>query len=342
MREVIGVGRTVEQAIEQACEQLGVNREDTSYEIIDLPRKKMFGLFGSNVAKVKVFIQDEEEPKQEPVPQKKPVAKEVKKPAAQKQKTEQHKKHTADRQKSKQNSEPSLQPEIDMADVEVTDSKILAKIDTAKSFLQDTIIKMGIKDTSITVKNTANGTILLLDGQGLGAVIGRRGETLDAIQYLTGLVANKGDENYYRIVIDCQNYREKRIGTLHSLARKMSTKAISTGRNQRLEPMNPYERRLIHMAISEIAGVSSSSAGDEPARHVIIIPDNKSGNSGYRDNRSRGKGGYRGGGGRGSNSNNRKPYAKRPSAPTQKVVSENKNPPSDDAADTPLYSKIEL
>ena len=142
----------------------------------------------------------------------------------------------------------------------------------AERYLLDVLGHMGISDLTVTVKDEENGCVLTLDGEDLGFIIGRRGETLDALQYLTGLVANRVDNAYYRVTIDIGNYREKREQALTGLARKIAGQAARTGRKTSLEPMNPYERRIIHTAVQEMKGVVSWSVGTEPNRHVIIGP----------------------------------------------------------------------
>lgn len=118
-------------------------------------------------------------------------------------------------------------------------------------------------------------TEINIEGDDVGAIIGRRGETLDAIQYLVAMVANKGTHDYHRIVLDSGGYREKRENTLIDLATKISKSVLKKGYSSALEPMNPYERRIIHSTVSEIEGVYSRSIGEEPFRKVIIYPVNK-------------------------------------------------------------------
>ena len=132
--------------------------------------------------------------------------------------------------------------------------------------------KMGI-DAEINIAAVEEGFFVDIDSSGSGAVIGRRGETLDALQYLTSLVVNKMDGDYKRITLDSCGYREKREETLIQLAEKISNKALKTGRPTTLEPMNPYERRIIHSAVAKVEGVNSKSVGEEPFRKVVISPD---------------------------------------------------------------------
>lgn len=144
---------------------------------------------------------------------------------------------------------------------------------TAAAYLDSLLKAMGVAGTAIAIQEKENGCVLTLEGdEDLGFIIGRRGDTLDALQYLTGLVANRVDNAYYRVTIDIGNYREKREQALAGLAKKVAGQAARTGRRTSLEPMNPYERRIIHTAVQEIEGATSWSVGSEPNRHVIIGP----------------------------------------------------------------------
>lgn len=144
--------------------------------------------------------------------------------------------------------------------------------EAAKAFLSKVLEKMGVVGASVTARVENETCVLAIEGEDIGFIIGRRGETLDALQYLTGLVANRVDNSYYRISIDIGNYREKREQTLVALAKRIGEKAAKTGRRTSLEPMNPYERRIIHTAVQEIEGATSFSVGSDAARHVVIAP----------------------------------------------------------------------
>ena len=143
---------------------------------------------------------------------------------------------------------------------------------------------------TIDVEMKEDSAILTLVGENLGILIGRHGETLDALQYLTSLVCNRVEGSYFRITLDCGNYREKREEALKELAKKISVKVKRTGRSQTLEPMNPYERRIIHAVLTDIDGVTSKSKGEEPYRRVVVISTNRNrgGNNSYHGNRNRG------------------------------------------------------
>lgn len=179
-------------------------------------------------------------------------------------------------------------------------------VDVAAEYLRSVLRAMDAPMVDVIHEETESGATLTINGEGLGFIIGRHGDTLDALQYLTGLVANHVDNSYYRITLNMGNYREKREKTLESLAAKMAGKALKYGRNQRLEPMNPYERRIIHTAVQSVEGVKSWSEGSDMNRHVIIGPE-----AGERAFTPRGKdrrdsgGGYRGGNNRDRRFDNR-------------------------------------
>lgn len=158
------------------------------------------------------------------------------------------------------------------ADAEVKGTVIGSPAEAARVFLLDVLTNMEVADAAVTVEEKNETCVLTVEGEDLGFIIGRRGETLDALQYLVGLVANRVDNSYYRINIDIGNYREKREKTLVALAKKIGGQAARTGRRTSLEPMNPYERRIIHTTVQDIEGAVSWSVGSDAARHVVIGP----------------------------------------------------------------------
>lgn len=143
----------------------------------------------------------------------------------------------------------------------------------AAGYLKKILQKMGKDQVEVDIEEQENGCVLRLMGDDLGFIIGKRGETLDALQYLANLVANRVDNAYYRVTLDIGNYREKRTQSLSGLARKIAGQVIRTGRKTSLEPMNPYERRIIHTMVQDIKGVTSWSVGSEPNRRVVIAPE---------------------------------------------------------------------
>ncbi len=162
---------------------------------------------------------------------------------------------------------------------------------TAVAFLENVLAKMGVSDVKVTATTENDHCVLSLEGEDLGFIIGRRGDTLDALQYLTSLVANRGGGAYQRISINIGNYREKREKTLSGLARKAAIQAAKTGRSTSLEPMNPYERRIIHTAVQKVDGATSYSVGSDPHRHVVIAAseDNPAKSRSNRPSRQRGE-----------------------------------------------------
>ncbi len=159
----------------------------------------------------------------------------------------------------------------DDAKPEVPEEIQLEKMQIGAAYLEQVLAQLApeVKCTS----KLENGISFSLEGNGAGSLIGRRGDTLDALQYLTSMVANRGDKDYVRLTIDTCGYREKRRKALQELAQRISKSVLRTGRSVALEPMNPYERRIIHSAVTEIEGVSSHSSGEEPNRKVIITND---------------------------------------------------------------------
>lgn len=168
----------------------------------------------------------------------------------------------------------------------------LTKAEIAYNYIVDVLKNMGV-DTNVTLTENEDGAVINIEGEDTGSIIGRRGETLDALQYLASMVCNKADKDYYRITVDSCGYREKRKTTLEELAKKIASSVQKNGRTAALEPMNPYERRIIHSVISEIEGVSSKSIGEEPYRKVVISSDNP---RPPRKDRRGGKGDFRKGG----------------------------------------------
>ena len=175
--------------------------------------------------------------------------------------------------------------------------QVEGKARVAAEYVRGVLKAMEI-DADLSVAKTENGVVLRLSGEGLGVIIGRRGETLDALQYLSSLVANREEGDYIRVTIDSGNYREKRERTLEQLAQKLAAGVLRYGRSSTLEPMNPYERRIIHSTVAKIDGVTSSSTGEEPNRRVVISPMNP------RPQQGGGRGGR---GGRGRTGANRGP-----------------------------------
>ena len=290
--------RTQDEAVEMGLQELGVSIADVDIQVVEEGSKGLFGLFGSRPVKVRLTLKDaEEDPladlledkkpakpqiepekKQEKKPEKKaekkPVEKkaEEKKPAPEKKKAEKKaepaEKKEQEKPAVKAEIRPMEKPEVTMiAAEELTDD---SPAGTAHAFLAELTKLMGV-DVTIDMGTDAEGNVYgYINGDTLGILIGRRGETLDAVQYLTSLKVNRGREGYTRVTLDTENYRAKREDTLIRLANRMANRALRTGRKVSLEPMNPYERRIIHYALQQTEGVDTHSEGEEPNRHVVI------------------------------------------------------------------------
>lgn len=277
LKEAIGVGETVVEAQEDACKQLGVEPHEAEFEVLQMPEKKKFGIFGGNPAKVRAYIE-------------------------------------------------------------------VSPAESAALYLDQILKGMGLNDITMEVSEVEGGAVINLTGEDVGYVIGRRGETLDALQYLCGLVANHVENTYFRVTIDTGNYREKREKTLEILGRKLAFKALKTGKNVPLEPMNPYERRIIHTAVQKVNGALSWSEGESINRHVVIGPDPKA--RPYR--RDNGYKGRPGGGQRRPYNNNgykkeyNRDYNNSGRPPRQQDVQPAvKREPKNEGGNFSLYGKIE-
>lgn len=262
IKEAIGIAETIEEAKEAAINELNANLEDdVQFEIIDMPKKKVLGIFGGSLAKVKAYIEIDE-----PVT-KKPAKKQAKK----NDKVKQNKETKAKKEPAKKEKAVVENKKTDAIDASLlpADSQAAKAVEYIKGILSG----LGCTDINIKVITFDGGATIILEGEGLGVVIGHRGETLDALQYLASLAANNSS-GYFKVSVDIGDYRARREKTLISLAHRMANQALKNGRNRSLEPMNPYERRIIHTAIQEIDGVSSHSVGEGDRRHIVITPDN--------------------------------------------------------------------
>ena len=290
IHEAIATGNTIDEAIANAKKQLGAPADaDVRTEIVAMPQKKILGLFGGSPAKARAWYETPDAPVKVEKPQQAPKAEKAAPAPAPAEKAEVKEEKTAELKK-----------------VNIADS---ASLTSAAEYLTAVLKGMGVAELSIEAFRTEEDEIIFeLDcGDDYGVVIGRRGDTLDSIQYLTRLVANKQkqESEYLRITINVGNYREKRKTTLRELAKKNSEKVLKYGRNVTFEPMNPYERRIIHTAVQEIEGVTSYSVGADAGRRVVIsleegVKPTHPSKGGYNRGRG-GKGGYnRGGKGRNS------------------------------------------
>lgn len=210
------------------------------------------------------------------------------------------------------------------------------KADLAAAYIVKVLREMGIEDVRIETEEVENGAKLELFGEGLEELIGKKGEIIDSLQYLSSLICNRIDRDYYRISLDCCGFREKRKQQLEELAKKISANVKRSGRTSALEPMNPYERRIVHATVSEIEGVTSRSVGEEPYRKVLISSTEK------RERRDDRKGGFNKGGRRGSQRRGARPA--KSFDITTSFEKDYKKPKPEDTLElgSGLYSKIEF
>lgn len=241
--------KTVEEAKELAAAEFGVSADEIDFDILEQPRKGLFGMKGS--ARVMASYEAPAAPEAPTAPAEEVSAEE---PAP-----------VSFEDENEGEEVPELPEDFDIENS--------AKVQTAKKYLTDVLHALGLENFEINAVRREGNIVLDITGEKLGVVIGRRGETLDSLQYLTILASNRTEESYCRISIDCNGYRGKRRETLESLAKRTSAKVIKQGRKIALEPMNPYERRIIHSCVAEIEGVSSHSTGVEPYRKVVIYAD---------------------------------------------------------------------
>ena len=299
-------GRTIDDALTNACLKLETTSDNIEYEVIEKGSNGLFGIFNSKPTKIKARVKagvrsvDDEFSKLEAkekksiddtikseikAESKKEVVKETEKavkketaPKADNSKvsaTQAVNASEEDLEEKANNNEP--RPVLSNEEIE---SRI-------RTFLGDMFSAMDIPvEVKITFDTEEECVNVELIGENMGLLIGKRGQTLDSIQYLTSLVLNKGKEKYVRIKVDTENYRQRRKDTLESLAKNIAYKVKRSRRSVALEPMNPYERRIIHSALQGDKFVSTKSEGEEPFRHVVVYLDReKAGNNRYSEHR---------------------------------------------------------
>jgi len=201
-KSVEKTGKTINEAIILAIEEMDVKREDVDIEVLDEGNKGLFGLLGSKQARVKVSVKPKES-------------------------------------------------------------------NSVRRFLEQVFKEMDL-EVDIIMNETEEEIDIDLQGQNMGVIIGRRGETLDALQYITSIVANKGQTNYKKVLLDTENYRQKREETLVKLANRIAERVVTMKKSVTMEPMNPYERRIIHSTLQNNKHIETYSVGDEPNRKVVI------------------------------------------------------------------------
>ena len=274
MRQFIDVtGKTEEEAINRALEQLKLDRDDVSVEILERAKAGFLGL-GSCPAKVRVSYGEDEEPAAPAQPKAEKVRED--KPKAEKPRAE--KKPAEKPQRREEPVKKELAPKTEEAQTVKVPEDLGEEVDDERAqeirkFLSGLLQQMEVQ-AEVKVYLPEKGRYkVFLEGQGLGTIIGRRGETLDAIQQLTSYAVNRSGSGRVRVQLDAENYREKREQSLQHLARKVAAKVTKYRRSVTLEPMNAYERHVIHTALQDVPNVTTYSTGTEPNRRVIVAYD---------------------------------------------------------------------
>ena len=357
-------GKTVDEARAKACALLGVQAEDlnVSYEVLEMPQKTGFLGLKTTPAKVLVRVELPDAPAPAPVEEEKAAPVEAPVPAAEEaapagQPKAEEPAPAEEQAAPAQPEAPAAEPETAAPAAEAEEPEVPinieenAKVKAAVEYLKDVIEKMGVQNVTFSAVQKGEATIIRLDGEKLGALIGRRGETMESLSYLASLVANRLEGDYIKLGLDVAGYRDKRESDLTALAQRIGAKVRKTGRSFAMEPMNPYERRIIHSAISKMEGVRSESKGEGRDRRVVIYstaPDAQTENT-YGERRGRGgnrngrrPGGNRNGGYRGerrSNGGYRGSRSGAPRGPRPSSVPERTYAPRDAESAAPVAPK---
>ena len=268
-------GKTEEEAIRKGLEQLGMDRDDVSVEILERAKSGFLGI-GSSPARVRLTYGPEEAPVAEPAPVVKPVVQKPAAPKAAEKPARSEKTERAPRPEKAEKPQRTERPE--KKEIPAIDLP-LCEDDNARRIVDFVSGLLAHMDSAAQVKvyEMEKGRYkVILEGDKLGQLIGRRGETLDAIQQLTNYAVNTGSDKRIRIQMDAENYRAKREQSLESLANKVAAKVAKYRRSVTLEPMNAYERHVIHAALQDVKGVTTYSIGTEPNRRVVVAYDRES------------------------------------------------------------------
>lgn len=249
-------GKTTEDAIAKGLAELGLERDDVSVEIIERGKKGVFGI-GAVDAVVRLTYGA---PDEKPAPKMEKPAPKAEKPAPKAEKPAPKAEKPA----------PKAEKPLPAGPVDVSWKDAGTQAEQTEQFLKGLLAHMGVQAEMTIAPREGGGLDVQLSGEHIGAVIGRRGETLDAIQHLTNYAVNRGSDRHAHINVDAENYRAKREDSLVRLAEKMADKAVRYKRSMALEPMNSYERHVIHTALQDYEGVTTSSIGAEPNRRVVV------------------------------------------------------------------------
>ena len=352
-------GKTVDEARINACALLGVEKDDinVSYEVLEMPQKTGFLGLKLTPAKVRVSVELPDEPvaaPAAPAAAPAPVVEEkaapaepvVEEAAPEAPAAETPVAPAEEAAPAEEQAAPAAEGEEVEVPIRIEEN---AKVQAAVDYLKDVIEKMGVQDVSFSAVQKGEATIIRLNGEKMGALIGRRGETMESLSYLASLVANRLEGDYIKLGLDVAGYRDKRESDLTALAQRIGAKVRRTGRSFAMEPMNPYERRIIHSAIGKMEGVRSESKGEGRDRRVVIYSTDPNavaesanarprGPRGGRDRNSNGRGGsyHRGGnGGR----NGRGPRSGGPRSSYRSNVPERTYTPRDAESAAPVAPK---
>lgn len=304
MRSTVISAKTVEECVNKALDKLQANRNEVNIEVIDEPKQGFLGLFGAKDAVVRVSLKDDvkekgtgdfvknilnsdsnsvetEQKEDTKVIEDKKIVEEVEKTEPTEADNEEIVEESVEPAKPVEaeevvETEEAVKSEEIEEEQEAESDVTIDRNDelfiTSKNFLKQMIEDMGI-DCDIesrTEGNMIKFNIMCSEESDIGIIIGKRGETLDSLQYIVNLVTNRNSDTYIRVILDCNQYRSKRERSLQKLARRLADKAVQTGRDIKLEPMNPYERRIIHTYLQNDEKVNTFSQGNEPNRRVII------------------------------------------------------------------------
>ena len=336
MREIIKQASTVDEAIELALRELNLTREQVTCEVLEYPEKRFFF---KKPAKVKVCeIEEEFSVKdlfEEPKPKAEPKAEKAEKPAKQENKKAEKPAKAPKAEKTVKQEKPKAETVAEKTETEEAKTETAleeipvenatAKVKYSMEFIKSVIGQFYTGEYTFKIYKTQTGYIIKIVGDDAGCLIGRKGETMEALSYLTSLAANRFEDSDEKISVDVADYRQKREKDLQQMAKKMAAKVVKTGRFYSFEPMNPYERRIIHATVGTIEGVRSESKGEGSQRRVVIYSTAPRKNNG--------------GNKKGGRNNGRRDRREKPAPQVQKT---RETKLVDDFGGTGLYGKIEL
>lgn len=348
MREAIGTGKTVEEATAAALAELGLSEEEVTVEVLELPQRKFLKTIPAKVrATVDADLTSEKETEKPCAPS---APQTIREPA-----------HAAPAQAEGAPAQAAVSTHEELPETPV-DLEQAPKVREAMEYLTELCHKMGAAEVELSAVRQGENIILKVDGKDAGSLIGHRGEVMEALGYLTSLVANRAGGDYVKISLDINHYRAKREANLEALAKRIGAKVARSGRSHTLEPMNPYERRIIHSAISTMENVKSESTGEGANRRVMILCTGANAKQGgdrpFRQADRRGPrpaGNLRNGphSGPGHNRPVRGSFDRKSSVPMREYADKPRDPGAaptvpnrtetiSDGGDLPLYGKIEL